>query len=308
MKSEVTMTEQRTPEWYAQRKMRITGSRIGAVLGLNSFKTANDVMREMVREYHGYPSEFTGNIATEHGNSHERQAILAFMREADLFVEECGFYPYGDFLGASPDGVGTYHDGRKFVLEIKVPFSLRKKENVEFKTLTEQPSYYAQAQMEIIAAQADFAFFMQYVPQFKNELGVEIDEQIKIDIVAKDEHWLDNNFTKLTEFYDLLQLELGNPAHLEPLIITLNTQETLDIVKQIDAIKARIKRDQDAEKVLMNRLADLTKGKNATIHGRKFTLVSKQGAISYAKAVNDLMPNADLEAYRGKPTSYWKLS
>ena len=308
MKSEVTMTEQRTSEWYAQRKMRITGSRIGTVLGLNSFHTANDVMREMVREYHGYPSEFTGNIATEHGNSHERQAMLAFMREADIFVEECGFMPHGDFLGASPDGVGAYHDGRKFVLEIKVPFVLRNKENAEFKSINEQPSYYAQVQMEIIAAQADFAFFVQYVPPFKNELGVEIDEQIQIDIVAKDEHWLDNNLTKLAEFYDLLQLEIGNPAHLEPLIIPLNTQETLEIVKQIDAIKARIKRDQDAEKVLMSKLADLTKGKNANIHGRNFTLVNKQGAISYAKAVNALMPNADLEAYRGKPTSYWKLS
>ena len=47
---------------------------------------------------------------------------------------------------------------------------------------------------------------------------------------------------------------------------------------------------------------------NSVIHGRKLTQISKAGAISYAKAIKDLLPDADLSKYQGKPTTYWKLS
>ena len=59
--------EQRTPEWFKQRKGKITGSVAGAALGLNPYMTPMQLIRRMVREYHGLESEFTGNIATEYG-------------------------------------------------------------------------------------------------------------------------------------------------------------------------------------------------------------------------------------------------
>ena len=37
------------------------------------------------------------------------------------------------------------------------------------------------------------------------------------------------------------------------------------------------------------------------------TEVSKTGAISYSKAIKDLMPTADLELYRGKESKYWMV-
>ena len=40
--------QQRTPEWQEQRKLRITGSRLGAVLGLSPWQKPEDVLREMV--------------------------------------------------------------------------------------------------------------------------------------------------------------------------------------------------------------------------------------------------------------------
>jgi len=60
--------EQRSNEWFAARKGRITGSAVGAILGLNPWAGRNDVMRRMVREYHNQPSEFTGNSATQWGS------------------------------------------------------------------------------------------------------------------------------------------------------------------------------------------------------------------------------------------------
>lgn len=65
------MNIQRTPEWYSARKGRITGSNAGAALGLNKYKTQADLIRQMVREYHDAPSEFTGNEATDYGTQHE---------------------------------------------------------------------------------------------------------------------------------------------------------------------------------------------------------------------------------------------
>ena len=53
---------QRTPAWYAARKGRVTGSSVGSILGLNPWATSDDVMRRMVREYHGAESEFKGNV------------------------------------------------------------------------------------------------------------------------------------------------------------------------------------------------------------------------------------------------------
>ena len=61
--------EQRTPEWFEQRKGRITGSRVGAILGMSPWQKPADVLRAMVREYHGASTEFTGNPATDHGNN-----------------------------------------------------------------------------------------------------------------------------------------------------------------------------------------------------------------------------------------------
>ena len=50
--------EQRSLEWFEARKGKLTGSNIGAALGINPWKTPDDLIRQMVREYHGAESEF----------------------------------------------------------------------------------------------------------------------------------------------------------------------------------------------------------------------------------------------------------
>ena len=62
MSTLTTPIEQRSPEWFAQRKGRVTGSVAGAILGLNAHQSPDAILRRMVREYHGLESEFTGNI------------------------------------------------------------------------------------------------------------------------------------------------------------------------------------------------------------------------------------------------------
>ena len=198
MQANDNTAEQRTQEWHEQRKLRITGSRVGAILGLSPWQTRDDVLRAMVREYHGAESEFKGNPAADHGNANEQRAVLAFMRETGLNVEKCGFFPYGDRMGASPDGLTD--DGG--VLEIKVPFGLRN--GGEFKPLAEQPHYAAQAQMEMLSAGRKHAYFAQYVAPKGDPLSPDyVPEQINVERVELDETWLDSNLDAISHFYDL---------------------------------------------------------------------------------------------------------
>ena len=111
--------EQRTPEWGAARRGLVTGSVAGAILGVNPHASREDVLRRLVRDWHGAEPEFNGNIATRHGQAHEDGATVDFMMETGIGVKPVGFLTYEEWLGASPDGLTD--DGG--VLEVKVPFS-----------------------------------------------------------------------------------------------------------------------------------------------------------------------------------------
>lgn len=297
------MTDQRTPEWFEQRKGRITGSRIGAILGLSPWQTPNDVLRAMVREYHGAESEFTGNPATDHGTNNEQRALLAFMRETGLSVEQCGFFPYGELMGASPDGLTD--DGG--VLELKVPYSLRN--GGEFKSLAEQPHYFAQIQMETLAAGRGHAYFCQYVAPRNDPFSADyVEEKIKIERVDHDPSWIDKNLEVISSFYELYISELSNPEHLEPLRIVVDTPEAGLICSEIDALRERQKKDKAREVELMSALVDLCDGKNALVHGRKLTHVAGRQTISYAKAIEELAPGADLSKWTSTSKSSWRFT
>ena len=66
--------QQQSPEWFQARKGRVTGSMVGAILDIAPYMTRDQALRSMVRAYHGAPSEFTGNVATEYGNKNEEGA------------------------------------------------------------------------------------------------------------------------------------------------------------------------------------------------------------------------------------------
>ena len=295
--------QQRSPEWYEQRKLRLTGSRIGAILGVSPWQKPDDVIREMVREHHGAESEFNAKFVADHGNNNEQRSLLCFMRETGLQVEQCGFFPYGDRMGASPDGLTS--DGG--VLELKVPYSLRN--GGTFKPLVDQPHYAAQVQMEMLATGRKHAYFAQYIAPKGDPLDVEyVPEQIEIERIELDETWIDRVLPELNAFYKQLMEELDNPDHLEPLRAIIDTAEAGDLITEMNYVKAELKKLAAQEKEVMEKLIKLADGKNALVHGHKLTLVKRVGSISYAKAVAELAPDADLEKWRGKPSESWRIS
>jgi putative phage-type endonuclease len=294
---------QQSPEWFKQRHGRITGSRVGAILGLSPWQKPADILRTMVREYHGAESEFSGNVATDHGNNNEQRALLAFMRETGLMVEQCGFFPYGDRMGASPDGLTS--DGG--VLELKVPYGLRY--GGEFKPLADQPHYLAQVQMEMLSTGRTHAHFAQYRAPKGDPLAPDyVEEAILVERVEDDPTWIDTHLPAISAFYELYLSELDNSEHLEPLRVTIDTPVAGALIAEIDTLRTRQKEDAEREKQLLAELIKLADGKNAMVHGRKLTQVAGRQSVSYAKALAELAPDADLAKWTSTGKASWRFT
>ena len=298
-----TQVEQRTEAWHKQRVGRITGSVAGAILGLSPWQTPGSILRQMVRAYHGAPSEFVGNPATEWGTKHERQAMLCFMRKTGIHVEDVGFLPYDTWLGASPDGLTD--DGA--VLEIKTPFSCRK--GKAFKPLSEQPHYAAQIYLEMLASGRKSAYFAQYHPPSGDPFSPDyIEEGMLIERVEWCDSWWTENEPKLHAFHTLYVSELNNPAHLAPLRVTIDTDEARHIINRMGEIDDALHNLEQEKKAHMAKLVEMAENQDAEICGRKLTQVAGKKTVQYAKALAAAAPNFDLSAYTTTSKTYWKLS
>lgn len=282
------MEKQRSKEWFDKRKGRVTGSVAGAILGLSPWRTPEDVLRAMVRAYHGAPREFTGNVMTEYGAFHEAGAAIEYTMETGNPVMECGFFEHESWLGASPDGLVSF-DG---IIEIKCPWGKRK--TGAFKDAKDQLRYYAQMQIEMLCADRLWCDFYQWSP-----VGTSLER------VYRDSQWIIQNVPKLHAFYDRFLLEIDNPAHLEPLRAQIDAK---DLIDEYDRLSNEIEIATAGKKDVLERIISLAGGKNAEIEGRKLTLVERAPSVSWSKACKTLLPDADLSEFMGKPSKYWRLS
>ena len=283
------------------RRGRITGSNGGAILGLSPFRTADDVLRAMVRDYHDAESEFTGNVATEYGNFHESGACIEYQMATGNTVQDCkevvdhGFFihPVHHWIGATPDGFV----GKEGLLEIKCPYGLRDKEDPVFKTASEQPHYYAQMQIEMACAGREWVDFYQWCPK----LSV-------LERVYRDDKWIDESIPKMEAFYNRFLVELDNKDHLAPRRKIVESPSARKMIDEIADLSTIIDNATARRKEVLAELVELVGGIDAEVCGHKLTQVEREGAVSYAKVVKENCPSVDLEPYRGKASSYWKLS
>jgi putative phage-type endonuclease len=283
--------EQRSLAWFEARKGRITASSVGAILGHAPYATRDDVMRRMVREYHGAPEEFEGNIATEYGTRNEAGALTEYIMETGNEVEQIGFVTLEHWAGCSPDGLIGEDGG----LEIKCPFGLRKDEAPAFKTLKEQPHYYDQIQFSLWVTGRKWWDFYQWSPNGTMLERVEVDEL-----------WQGFSLPHLRQFHAEYVDERKTPdVHLEPKRPIIDTPEARRIMAEYEQICEALDRAEERKKELLSNMAVIAMDRNVVFAGRNLTKIEKAGAIAYAKAVKALLPDADLEPYRGKPSSYW---
>src|SRR5690625_4405169 len=277
--------KQQTKEWHNARVGKLTASRVGAALGINPWQKPDDLIRAMVREHHGAASEFEGNIATNYGQQHEPLAVLDFMSEYNETVQDAGFYvhPENEWLGASPDGFV----GDDALIEIKCPFSLRN--GGEFKSIVDQPHYYAQIQVQLAATGRGTCFFYQWAPH-----------GTRTEVVEFSESWWAENLPRLHEFYQRYLEELNNPAHLVERTKTINGKRYEELLARYDELR-RIQDNARAEqKEILDALVEAAGGTSAEICGRKLTRVERKGSVSYAKVVAEKLPDLDLTPWTGR--------
>lgn len=287
--------KQRSPEWHAARKGRVTGSNVGAILGLDPNRGPDDVLRAMVRDYHGAEREFKGNVATDYGTMHEAGAIAEYEMETGNDVEECGLFvhPKYDWLAASPDGIV----GPATLLEVKCPYGKRDDNPPVFKTVDEQPHYAAQMQIGMACASMMWCDFWQWSPHGNLRIAVEFDE-----------NWFNETLPRLRLFYERFLSELDNPEHLEPKRKEIDNAKARKLIEELDEVRDHLDFAGQRKKEIMDELVAMAKERDALVCGRKLTKVEKAGSVSYAKVVKDHLPKLDLEPYRGKPSVSWRLT
>lgn len=282
---------QQTQQWFDDRIGRVTGSRAGAILGLSRYASADDVLREMVREFFGYEREFTGNVATEWGNKNESVAIAEYESETAELVISSGFvvHPEFNWLGASPDGL-VRDDG---LVEVKCPYGRK------ITLIADRPDYHAQIQLQLACTGRQWCHFYTWTPGGTNCERVDFDPE-----------WLPSVLPKLESFYErykvAIESEEDNP-HLQPLEVERTDIEWralerayLDAQQETDSAKAKL----EAAKAALVESANGMKSRGALYMAYP---VRKEGSIKYAAVVKDYCKEVDLEQYRGKPSESWTI-
>jgi len=177
--------EQRSPEWFEQRKGKLTASDVAAAVHMNPYQSQRALFRKKICQ----GRKFTGNAATEWGTRNEPLAIERYVAETGRVVFEFGLIthssPEHSYLAGSPDGVTAC--GR--LLEVKCPLSREIKHEIP-------DHYYPQVQMLMEILDLDVCDFVQYRPA-----SAFMDAEFDILEVPRDRAWFTQHVPILAEFW-----------------------------------------------------------------------------------------------------------
>ncbi len=157
--------EQRTDEWYAIRKGKMTASNAETIIA-NGKGLETYIYNLMAEYYSTAQKENYINADMQRGIDLEPEARIEFEFYTGLDVQEVGFVEYNDFIGVSPDGL-IDNDG---LIEIKCP-----NDSIYFKLLLSdniKPEYIAQMQMQMYITDRQYCYFVSYNPNFEKSLYI----------------------------------------------------------------------------------------------------------------------------------------
>lgn len=277
--------EQRTPEWLAARAGKITGSRIGTILGLNPYQTKEQLIRAMVREIKGAESEFVMNHHVQRGIDNEASSLMTLSLETGINFRECGFVPHPDYdwIGVSPDAIADDCGA-----EIKNP--------VKPQPLASKPQYEAQIRLCMECCGVDKWYYF----------SDPVEGERIIELVDRREMWLSGVLPALQDFMDLLDKEVDNPAHLEPLVEDRTDTEFLTAARVYLEAKRAATAATQAETEAKKALTELADKKSCRGGGVAVTWAQRKGSVNNKKIYEDF--GIDVEKYRGKPTNYYTVN
>lgn len=163
------MIEQRSPEWFASRVGKITGSRMSALFakgrgGAESSERRNYRAQLACERLTGKPAgEGHTSFAMKVGTEREPDAVALYEAVTGELIASAAFMEVPDYpAGASPDGlIGI--DG---VLEAKCPNPATHIDYMRLPVGACPPEYLYQVQAEMWAADRQWCDFVSYNPDF----------------------------------------------------------------------------------------------------------------------------------------------
>lgn len=202
---------QRTPQWHAARRGKLTASNVGAALGLcpwTSRQVAFD--RAMGRDkFKGKrkkspspppreddPPPSTGNDATRWGTANEPNGILAYTAHTGNIVNATGLHvhPLQSWIAGSPDGL----IGTEGLLEVKCPYWPKKDGTRIHKEIPAH--YYMQMAMCLETTKRQWCDFISWEPNGYEIYRVTYDEELHDKLLP---HYL--------QFFGAMQREALHP-------------------------------------------------------------------------------------------------
>lgn len=183
--------EQRSPEWYATRLGKVTGSQVSAVLAKKDSATRANYLSELVVErLTGQQQKFYMNEAMQHGVDTEPQARMAYESANNVLVDELGFcdHPNISNFGVSPDGL----IGEDGLIEIKCPNS---KTHIDTLLSKKAPSKYIPQMMAQMACTGrKWCDFVSFDPRLPEDL------QLFVVRVDRDDQYIANLEKEVSAF------------------------------------------------------------------------------------------------------------
>ena len=155
--------------------------------------------------------------------------------------------------------------------------------------------YWAQMQIQMHVTHRKWCDFFQWTPS-----------ETRLERVIYDKAFINNALIKLKAFWDEYLIEREMPEeYLEPKKVVIDTQRAFQLMAEYEDVCALIADNEKRKKELIEKFVEMSGGADAKIAGRNLTLIKKAGAVSYSKAIKDLLPDANLDPWRSKPTQYW---
>ena len=276
---------QGSAEWLKARELKITGSKVAAILGHSKWTSRNALMKQFIMEYQGIDIPQESSPAMDYGNANEDIARKDFEAEHQVEVQQHGFFvhPEYPYIGCSPDG--TYEkDGVEYLLEIKCPYSGK---------IPEKPDqhYIDQVQLCMVVMELNSCALYYWTP----ELAV-------VHWIDRDRDWWKSAHRYIMDFMAEFEQRKEAPLHEtidDPTAIELG-EELRRIRTEINILKAT-----DAA-ISKNLLEYTTKGVDATIGKTEITTVVRKGAVDNQKIAEEF--KIDLENYRKPPSSFQKIT
>lgn len=187
--------EQGSPEWFASRLGKITGSSFGKYLSPTGkvSSSASTVNKKLIEEVvTGKQSEYFKSDAMERGNEIEPLALAWFNKEMGRNFENVGFFDSEKGYGVSADGIDwTLNEG----VEFKCPITSTHLDYLGKDIVPLQ--YIPQIQGQLMVTGFDHWWFVSFHPEINKQLVVKVERDEKY--IAKLRETLEKNVGIISE-------------------------------------------------------------------------------------------------------------